>query len=314
MRLPSQVRRRDLHSRLVTKHTRTSSGSAPPAPDLDRYRRAVADLLTEIAVDAGPQAMPRAEQILTRRLAEPELVGVLSATPDGAAEATRELLAEARDYQSRRRSAANLAALIRIYLLSRIDVMWWGRAPAYPTDADVLNAADLVDLDALRRRGLLRFRYRRQAQTLLTRAARAAERRVWHHRAPRTTGLRFARARVEAVIMLNRLSAEFISVAPPGTPPLWVTSLVRSTQHQRRLRALGHAAMLPSSHCVGYAMDVEMSWFRRFDAHRTLQALLLERQDAGDVNVIDEGQAWHICINPVSADNLRRDIAADVGG
>ena len=54
--------------------------------------------------------------------------------------------------------------------------------------------------------------------------------------------------------------------SPPGTPPLWVTSLTRSVGHQRHLRSLGYAALLPSAHCVGYAADVEMSWFRRFGA------------------------------------------------
>jgi hypothetical protein len=69
-------------------------------------------------------------------------------------------------------------------------------------------------------------------------------------------------------------------------------------EHQRRLRALGYTALLPSSHCVGYAADVEMTWFRRFGAHRALQEVLLDWQRSGDVNVIDEGQAWHVCLRP----------------
>jgi hypothetical protein len=43
---------------------------------------------------------------------------------------------------------------------------------------------------------------------------------------------------------------------------------------------------------------VEMAWFRRFGAHRVLQRVLLERQATGDINVIDEGQAWHVCLRP----------------
>src|SRR5690606_39499261 len=80
--------------------------------------------------------------------------------------------------------SADLITLIRVYLLSRIEAMWWGQTPAYQTDADVLAAGDLVDLDPLRRRRMLRFRYRRQAETLLTRLTRAAERRLWAGRAP----------------------------------------------------------------------------------------------------------------------------------
>jgi hypothetical protein len=56
-------------------------------------------------------------------------------------------------------------------------------------------------------------------------------------------------------------------------------------------------------------MDIEMSWFRRFGAAGVLEALLLERQRAGEVNTIDEGQTWHLCLSPAvvagSAPDLR---------
>jgi hypothetical protein len=45
-------------------------------------------------------------------------------------------------------------------------------------------------------------------------------------------------------------------------------------------------------------MDIEMSWFRRFGVTGVLEGLLLERQRAGEVNAIDEGQTWHLCLSP----------------
>jgi hypothetical protein len=80
---------------------------------------------------------------------------------------------------------------------------------------------------------------------------------------------------------------------------------VRSVEHQHRLRSLGYAAVLPSSHCVGYACDLEMDWFRRFDRENLLARLLLDRQEAGQLNVIDEGQAWHLCVSPVACEELQ---------
>jgi hypothetical protein len=77
---------------------------------------------------------------------------------------------------------------------------------------------------------------------------------------------------------------------------------------------LGYAAVIPSAHCAGYAMDVEMRWFRRFGADEILAAALLQRQDEGDVNVIDEGQAWHVCVSPVVCDQLKQDYTAAFGG
>jgi hypothetical protein len=257
----------------------------------------------------------RAERIITARLPEPEFTAVLAATPHGAAGAIKRLMFEVRNYQpSVRSSAADLTAQIKVALLAQIDAMWWGGAAPYLTDADVLGSRDLVDLDALRAGGLLRFRYRRQATTLLTRAVRSAERRAWPGRRPRTAGLRFARVRPEAAAMLNQLAAEFAALAPAGTPPLWVTSLARSVEHQRHLRTLGYSAALPSAHCVGYAADVEMAWFRKSGADTLLQHLLLDRQSAGQINVIDEGQAWHVCMSPAGGHGLRRVPEAPVGG
>jgi hypothetical protein len=290
----------------------------PPAAgtvELATYRGAVRDLLAEVVGQQDLGRVPWAEAFLAERMREPDFAAVLSATPNGIPEAAERLLLEVRNYRSSTQtSAADLTTLIRIFLLAQIDAAWWGRIPAFETDEEVLSSADLVDLETLRRRGLLGFQYRRQATTVLTRAARAAERRVWPWGAPRTAGLLFDRARPEVVALLNQLSAQFAKISPPGMPPLWVTSLARSVEHQNRLRALGYAATLPSSHCVGYAIDIEMSWFRRFGAHRALRAMLLERQSDGDVNVIDEGQTWHVCVSPLAAAGLRDDFENEMAG
>jgi hypothetical protein len=284
-----------------------SAGAARRQSDVAAYRDAVADLLAELAGPRGvcPKAVA-AERILAKRLSEPEFMMIFSATPSGPEAAARRVLREVRSYRhSFRSSATNLTAMIRIALLTQIDVLWWGHVPAYQTDSDVRAAADLLDLDVLRRDGMLLFRYRRQATTLLSRAARSAERRAVPGRAPSTAGLRFASARAPLVVLLNQLAAEFAELAPSGTPELWVTSLTRSVAHQLHLRDLGYAALLPSAHCVGYAADVEMTWFRHFGAEGALQQVLLERQRAGEINVIDEGQAWHVCVRPGAGRALR---------
>lgn len=288
----------------------TPGRAAAPVPDLDAYRAAVVDLLAEIPdlTHGG------AEEVLTERLHQPALAAVLAATGQGVVGARETLLLEIARYQPNGRSSAqDLTALIRIYLLSRIEIMWWGGESAYLTDAQVLDGMGLVDLDRLRRQGLLRFRYRRQPATLFGRGLRAAQRRLAPDRTPRTAGVRFARTRPEVIALLSQIAHEFALAAPPGTPPLWVTSLARSVEHQYRLRRLGYAAMLPSAHCVGYAADVEMTWFRQFGAHEALATLLLGRQDAGEINVIDEGQAWHVCIAPAALSRLRRAFDLEMG-
>ncbi|MEQ4304579.1 hypothetical protein ABNF97_24910 [Plantactinospora sp. B6F1] len=303
---------------------RPGTVTAASLSELVGYRAAVAELVAGVTGQAGRDDLPRLERTLTDRITGPDFRAVLGVLPGGAAEAASRLVREIRDYRPNNRGGAgNLAGLVRIYLLSRIDVMWWGHLPGFPTDADLHDSAELVDLDALRRTGLLRFRYRRPAEHPLTRAARTVRRRVRPRSgapagraAPPATGggPRTTRTRPEVVALLNQLAADLARRRPGPTPPLRVTSLARSLEHQHRLRALGYAAMLPSGHCPGYAMDLEMSWLRRFDAPGMVAALLRERQGWGDVNVIDEGQTWHVCVSPRAANRLRRDFLTALGG
>jgi hypothetical protein len=282
-----------------------SAGAARRLSDVAVYRQAVADVLTELA-GRGRPSVAVAERVLDRRLREPEFAMVLSATPSGPEAAIQRMLRDVRSYRPRTpNSAGDLAAMVRITLLTQIDVLWWGHVPPYKTDADVESAPDLLDLDVLRRDGKVAFRYRRQATTLLARAVRTAERAAAPGHTPATVGLRFASARAELIVLLNQIATDVARLAPPGTPRLWVTSLARSVAYQRQLRALGYAALLPSAHCVGYAADVEMSWFRQFEADHVLRAVLIARQRDGDVNVIDEGQTWHVCVRPGAGRALR---------
>jgi hypothetical protein len=282
-----------------------SAGAARRLSDVAVYRQAVANVLAQLAGRGRSPSVAVAERVLDRRLREPEFAMVLSVTPSGHEAAIQRILREVRSYRHRPNSASDLAAMIRITLLTQIDVLWWGHVPPYKSDADVEAAADLLDLEGLRRDGRVAFRYRKQASTLLGRAVRTAERAVAPGLAPATAGLRLPRASAELVVVLNRIAADFARLAPPGTPRLFVTSLTRSVAYQRELRALGYAALLPSAHCVGYAADLEMTWFRQFEADHVLQAVLLAHQRDGDVNVIDEGQSWHVCVRPGAGRALR---------
>jgi len=281
-------------------------GAARRQSDVEAYREAVNDVYAELASFGESPGVAMAERILARRLDETEFSIVFAAMPSGPEAAIQRVLREIRIYQKNAHStAADMAKMTKVALLAQVDVLWWGHVPPYHSDADVHYAADLLDLDALRRDGLLLFQYRRQSSSLLGRAARSAERLTAPERRPLTAGVRFACARAELIVLLNQIAADFARLAPQGTPGLWVTSLTRSVLHQRHLRALGYAALLPSAHCVGYAADIEMTWFRRFQADGMLQRVLLDKQRAGEINVIDEGQAWHVCACPGAGRALR---------
>ncbi|WFE40562.1 hypothetical protein [Micromonospora sp. WMMD998] len=319
MRVPSRSPGRQPGSAVAstTPARRLPPGAPPPAdtrPDLAAYRAAVADLLVEVGALTDAPSTGARQVLLDQRLREPAIAAVLDATPQGLVGARETLLLEMARYRpNARTSAQDLTALVRIYLLSRVDVLWWRDSPTFLTDDQVRGTVDLVDLEWPRRRGLLEFRYREQPATVLGRGLRAFGRRVRPDAAPRTAGLLFPRARREMIAFLNDLAREFAAATRPGTPPLWVTSLARSAEHQHRLRRLGYAAMVPSGHCLGWAADVELEWFERFGARATLAGLLLARQDAGEINVVDEGQAWHLCLAPDARRRFRRAYEAEMG-
>jgi len=274
--------------------------------DLANYRSAVASLVGEIELKSATGDLSEIEALVADRLAAPSFRPVLECVGGRTGGAVERLMDEVRRYRpSTRSSASDLPSLVRITLLSQIDTAWWPGATTFDTDHQVHTSPELVSLEILRRRRLLRFDYRVQSDGLVGRAWDWAQRRLAPERRPHTAGIRFVNARPELVALLNGLADDFAAAAPRDTPRLWVTSLTRSVAHQRHLRDLGYAAMLPSAHCVGYAADVEMRWFATFGADRALTELLRERQNAGLCNVIDEGQAWHLCISPEAAPALR---------
>lgn len=270
------------------------------------YRAAVDDLVKEASTHSRRSARLAAEGLVVKRLGQPEFTAVIARLEGGADAVLARLIHEIRHYRpSVRSSASDLSAFIRIFLLSLIDSVWWSGTAPFVSDADVLCSTELVDLRSLKSARVLEFQYRAQQDRLPGRALAWAQRQALPAIRPRTAGLRFTRSRPAVVAIVNQIACELAAALPPRTPRLWVTSMVRSVQHQHHLRALGYAAVLPSSHCVGYACDVEMRWFRQFDEDDLLARLLLERQEAGQLNVIDEGQAWHLCVNPLACDELR---------
>ena len=187
---------------------------------------------------------------------------------------------------------------VRILLLHQIDAAWWSHVAPYENRDAVDSAPELLSLPELQKSGALRFRFAVQPVGWWGRGRDYVLKRATPRSRPRVAGMKFLVARAEIVAVLNEIADALAERAPSGTPPLWVNSIVRSVEHQRHLADLGYFALLPSSHCSGYGADVEMTWYETFGAADALQTILLEYRDRGVLNVIDEGQAWHLCLSP----------------
>jgi hypothetical protein len=195
-------------------------------------------------------------------------------------------------------NATDAVSVMRIVLLQQIDVAWWAGSPAFADDVAVNTSLDLLDMKPMRSTGQVRFAFGIGSDHLVRRARDYAVQRLIPDHEPRGPGLTCRLARPELIAVLNEMADRFALAAPPRTPPLWVNSVVRSVVHQQRLRTLGFTALLPSSHCQGWAADVEMAWYERFGAREALREVLLQYADSGVLNVIDEGRAWHVCLAP----------------
>jgi hypothetical protein len=282
--------------------------SSPVLTDsmLAGYRGAVDELVDDLSEHPGASEPAMVEELVAKRLPEPEFSAVLSRLDEGANAATARISADIRSFRPNAyNSASDLVAFLRIILLSQIDSAWWRGTYPFACDADVIGSAELVDLGPLRSAGRLSFGYRAQPAGLPGRARDWVQHRFLPARRPRVAGLKFTCSRPAVIAVVNQIALEFAAAMPPQTPRIWVNSMVRSVAHQQRLRSLGYAAVLPSSHCTGYACDLESSWFRPFDPDNVLGRLLLRRQEAGQINVIDEGRTWHLCVNPNACSELQ---------
>lgn len=116
-----------------------------------------------------------------------------------------------------------------------------------------------------------------------------------------TIGLMNVHSKPEIIHLLNDICIEISRRARLKTPyPIVVTSILRTVEHQLHLKTLGYPAARESSHCCGYAADIENSWLRRNRPEwaKMLNEILQSYFDKGYINLIDYGNFYHICLNP----------------
>ena len=294
-----------------------TSDRAPTLQHLSGYRVALDAIVEHIEAVPSDREHP-ARAMVELAIDRPEVRALLDHLPGGARSALARIEREVLDFRPSPRSNASApASLLKILLLHQIDVVWWSSVAPFADDLAVLSSTDLISLVGLRQRRLLPFSFRVGATGFPGRVRNYAVRRFLPDLEPRSSGLSFPLARPAIIGLLAEIATSFAEAAPEWRRGLWVNCIVRSVQGQRRLKDLGYSAFLPSAHCVGYAADIEMTWLRRHGVAAALQEVLTAYRDAGVLNVIDEGQAWHVCLNPAWVDEyeqVARPLLIDAGG
>ncbi|MCB0915568.1 MAG: hypothetical protein KDC23_07680 [Actinobacteria bacterium] len=272
---------------------------------LESYRELVAELRAELEGLGAGHAGLVGEKV-AHALRAPVATELISAGGNDVLELTARTARMAETFTpSAASTATSLAHHITILLLQQIDLAWWSDAEDIEDSAALEDSDAFVDMHDWRREGRIKFSFSLASDRLVPRARNYAIRHWFPDWAPGTPGPSTAMARPEMVRLLNSLAIEFSHRAGPEVPPLWVNCITRSVADQCRLQELGFAAHLPSAHCRGWAADLEVAWFARFGAERTLVEMLNWYGDQGVLNAIDEGQIWHISPNPAAIDEWR---------
>jgi hypothetical protein len=280
-----------------------SVAATKESADLLRHRRASIETVFDELEALGPGADPeQVAAILSDALEHPTL-GFLSDVEGGSERVVTQAVQDyVRFTPNPASNAKSAAGLVRILLLQNVDLLWWDDVDDFEDDAS-LERADLLDLRRERRRGRVDFSFGIASDGIVRRGRDFLVQRLAPDREPRGPGLACTKARPAMLGLLNEVAHRVAEEAPTGTPPIRVNSIVRTVEHQHHLRTLGFSALSPSAHCRGWAADIEVDWFARFGADSALREVLLDYLDNGLLNVIDEGRAWHVCLNPEVAEH-----------
>ena len=282
-----------------------SPSDVDPA-ELLKQRRASIDAVYEELRALGPNAPGEQVAIVVRSALELPMLDFLASLRGGTERLVTQSVEEySRFIPSASSNASSAAGLVRILLLQNVDLVWWDDVPDFETMADIKASKDLLDLVALRRSGRVGFGFGIASDGLVRRGRDFLVQRAMPSREPRGPGLSFTQIRPAMLGVLNEVAACVSEIAPEGTPPLYVTSVIRTVEHQIHLKSLGFSALLPSAHCRGWAADIEVAWFERFGAAGALQEVLIDYLERGILNVIDEGRAWHVCLSPDHVERYR---------
>lgn len=207
-------------------------------------------------------------------------------------------------FPAHKRSLDRYRELLGILVAQTPDVAWYAAYPRYASPREILADTSLCCFERLRSDFEVKFQYVRYYAHPLMRvpnALRLRYRRVTNHPGRYTQGLSLTRSTRAIAALVNTICEQIQADRPRAAPRiLLVNSILRSQQEQQALARIGYIAPRTSSHLNGYAVDIEQTWYRIHDpdTYRAIAGVLDGLFGRHEINLIDEGTHWHICLNP----------------
>lgn len=189
-----------------------------------------------------------------------------------------------------------------ILLAQYIDFHWYYKFPIYKNEIDLEKDVNLKTLKQVKKTHHILFNYIVLNEGTLFRYYNSIRKRVHYvlkKPAAHTIGMRTIYCKLEIIALLNEINEE-ISIAYGNVIKLQINSIIRTKEHQQHLVNLGYSAASMSSHSCGYAIDIERSWYllNNKKLFLSIQKTIDMYQKRGIIHLINEGNIWHICLNP----------------
>jgi uncharacterized protein DUF5715 len=199
-------------------------------------------------------------------------------------------------------SVRNLKSKLRVYLLQYIEYCWYKEYKIFNRTDDILIDKDIFNLKELQKKYHIEFQYRSLKKGIFSRPQNGIRKRIDIMRrnpAGQTIGMESVYSRVEIIALINELNLK-ISDRYGKKIKLQINSILRTSENQHNLINIGYNATFFSSHCIGYAIDVERKWYALNDKRlfNIINDCLSGYHEKEIINLIDESIVWHLCLNP----------------
>lgn len=195
-----------------------------------------------------------------------------------------------------------LRVCINILLQQQVELRWYADFPRYLNSGSLETDPQLYDLTRSPSCYLLKFSFTPLREGGMYRLINGIQRRmrVWrNHPAGGTVGMKVTECKLEMIALLNQI-CDRVEGEVGKSIYLQINSIIRTLEHQKYLASLGYWASPRTTHSTGYAADIEREWYYRNDRQLfdAIEQVLEDYQSRSVLNVINEQQVWHICLNP----------------
>jgi hypothetical protein len=190
---------------------------------------------------------------------------------------------------------------IKLLSSNDVEMLWYKDYKVYKNHLSILEDISLANFK--KDRSAL-FSYIHLLESPLRRISNSLGRRIrklLNLQSGQTMGMMNVHCPLGMLNFLNGLALEIGTNLNRKKPfPYLVTSILRTTKHQKHLREIGYPASEFSSHCCGYAADIETGWLikNRPRAAAALNRIIENYYLKGIINVLTYERLIHICLNP----------------